>query len=153
MHTCSHMHDNQQTKFSLKMSCKVTHCAGCNTANTRPHQLRWGDACIHIHTHTHTHTHIHTHTHTSPGCKVHSIGCCSMGRCGRVKVTQLRVVTSGWNVGRSSGGYRNQRWGRQQEINIKLFGRLALKLFCLQYYIFLPNWSCLVNSYRVACIT
>ena len=25
------------------MLCKVTHCAGCVSANTRPHQLRWGD--------------------------------------------------------------------------------------------------------------
>ena len=25
------------------MSCKVTHCAGCISANTRPHQLHWGD--------------------------------------------------------------------------------------------------------------
>jgi len=49
------------------------------------------------------------HVHTSPGCRVHSIGRCSGGRCGRVKVIQLRVVTSGWNVGWSSGGYRNQR--------------------------------------------
>ena len=24
------------------MSCKVTHCAGHISANTRPHQLRWG---------------------------------------------------------------------------------------------------------------
>ena len=23
--------------------CKVTHCAGCILANTRPHQLCWGD--------------------------------------------------------------------------------------------------------------
>ena len=22
---------------------KITHCAGCISANTRPHQLRWGD--------------------------------------------------------------------------------------------------------------
>ena len=26
-----------------KMLCKVTHCAGCILANTRPHQLCWGD--------------------------------------------------------------------------------------------------------------
>ena len=25
------------------MLCKVTHCAGRVSANTRPHQLRWGD--------------------------------------------------------------------------------------------------------------
>ena len=25
------------------MLCKVTHCAGRISANTRPHQLRWGD--------------------------------------------------------------------------------------------------------------
>ena len=25
---------------------KVTHCAGPVSANTRPHQLRWGDVCI-----------------------------------------------------------------------------------------------------------
>ena len=25
------------------MLCKVTHCAGCILANTRPHQLHWGD--------------------------------------------------------------------------------------------------------------
>ena len=25
------------------MFCKVTHCVGHVTANTRPHQLRWGD--------------------------------------------------------------------------------------------------------------
>ena len=25
------------------MLCKVTHCAGCVSANTRPHQLHWGD--------------------------------------------------------------------------------------------------------------
>ena len=25
------------------MLCKVTHCAGHVSANTRPHQLRWGD--------------------------------------------------------------------------------------------------------------
>ena len=25
------------------MSHKVTHCVGCVSANTRPHQLHWGD--------------------------------------------------------------------------------------------------------------
>jgi len=25
------------------MLCKVTHCAGRVSANTRPHQLHWGD--------------------------------------------------------------------------------------------------------------
>ena len=25
------------------MLCRVTHCAGCVSANTRPHQLCWGD--------------------------------------------------------------------------------------------------------------
>ena len=25
------------------MLCKVTHCTGCVSANTKPHQLRWGD--------------------------------------------------------------------------------------------------------------
>ena len=44
------------------MLCKVTHCAGHIFANTRPHQLRWGDrevgtaiSCIHIFTVTSTH--------------------------------------------------------------------------------------------------
>ena len=54
------------------MLCKVTNCAGRVSANTRPHQLRWGDREImHAHmyahtcrTHTHTRTHIHIRTHT-----------------------------------------------------------------------------------------
>ena len=31
------------------MLCKVTHCAGHVSANTRPHQLYWGDRDIIIH--------------------------------------------------------------------------------------------------------
>ena len=52
-----------------------------------------------------------TYMHTSPGCRVHVVlgEGVGGGRCGRVKVTQLRVVTSGWNVGWSARGYRNQR--------------------------------------------
>ena len=28
------------------MLCKVTHCAGRVSANTRPHQLHWGDQTL-----------------------------------------------------------------------------------------------------------
>ena len=40
------MHEQSRNHISLKkkkMLCKVTHCAGRILANTRPHQLCWGD--------------------------------------------------------------------------------------------------------------
>ena len=41
------MHEQSTNHISLKtqawMLCKVTHCAGRVSANTRPHQLHWGD--------------------------------------------------------------------------------------------------------------
>ena len=64
------------------MLCKVTHCAGCVSANTRPHQLRWGDremgtaiiSCVpHPPTHPHTHTHTCTHKHTNSHGHTHKL--------------------------------------------------------------------------------
>ena len=36
------MHEQSKNHISL-IKHKVTHCAGRVLANTRPHQLRWGD--------------------------------------------------------------------------------------------------------------
>ena len=41
----AHLPTNRPTCYML---CKVTHCAGCVSANIRPHQLHWGD---HAHVH------------------------------------------------------------------------------------------------------
>jgi len=44
--TCA-MHEQSTNHISLikqvQILCKVTHCTGHVSANTRPHQLRWGD--------------------------------------------------------------------------------------------------------------
>ena len=41
--TCMKNHVSLNKKRQAQMLCKVTHCAGCVLANTRPHQLHLGD--------------------------------------------------------------------------------------------------------------